>query len=527
VSPPVERAPAGADRSQGPPSSLGAVYVLAGVKLALHLACVNGYGYFRDELYYLACARHLAWGYVDHPPLSVALLAAVHATLGDSRLAIRLVPALAGAAVVLLTGWLARELGGGRRAQILAALAVLVAPEYLALGHFYSMNALELLFWTGAVCLLARMLRDPDARTLRRWALLGVVLGLGLLDTASVAWLVGGLFVGLVATPHRRLLATRGPWLAVIVAAVLFAPHLVWQQQHGWPTREFMRHATQDKMASVTLASFFVEQITNLQPLSALLWLPGLGALLFWRPLERFRPLGVAYVAIFALLVVNQKSRAGYLAPAYPALFAAGGVLVEHLSRTRARRGAVAAYGGVLALGGAITAPLALPCLPVTAYVRYAAALGQAPTTEEKKELGKLPQFYADFFGWPEMADAVAAAAASLTPEERANAVVLANDYGQAGALEQFGGGRLPPVACAHNAYWWWGPRNPAPDVIVRLTSDPEAPVWLREQCPEVEARGRFDDEWVMPYENHLTIYVCRHPRTPLGAQWAERRHYD
>jgi hypothetical protein len=500
------------------------VVPVAAAKLAIHLLWANGYGYFRDELYYLACARRLAWGYVDHPPLSIAILALDRAALGDSRLALRLVPALAGAVTVLLTGWLARELGGGRVAMVLAAVAALVAPMYLALDHCYSMNALDVLFWTAAVCLVARALRDPPGATWRIWLALGMVLGLGLLNKASVLWLMGGGGAGILLTRHRRLVATPGPWIALALAAAIASPHVAWQIAHDWPTREFVKHATEDKMASVTALSFLRSQVEAVHPLNVLLWLPGLGALLLHRRLAAFRALGIAYVAIFALLVLNAKSRAGYLAPMYPVLFAAGGVFVEE--RARSRRWIAPALAVVLLAGGVATAPLALPCLPLQRYLAYSAALGQRPSTEEKKEVGPLPQFYADMFGWPEMASAVTRVVESLTPEERAHAVLRANDYGQAGALEFFGRG-LPPVACGHNNYWFWGPGDPAATVEVRIGRDEDAAYWSREVYGDVQERGVFEDPWVMPYENHLKIWVCRRPRVPLGERWPDAKHYD
>ena len=253
-----------------PRPTLRIVAPIAAAKLVLHLLWANGYGYFRDELYYIACARHLAWGYVDHPPLSVAVLAGVRAALGDSRPALRLLPALVGAAVVLLAGWLAREIGGGRVAMVLAAIAALVAPVYLAIDHFYSMNALEGLFWTVAVCLVARILRMRGVVTWQTWAVLGVVLGLGLLNKASLLWLIGGVFLGLVLTPQRRLLRSPGPWLAVVIAAALLAPHVVWQIDNGWPTREFMQNATGEKMAAISPLAFLRAQIDDMHPLNAL-----------------------------------------------------------------------------------------------------------------------------------------------------------------------------------------------------------------------------------------------------------------
>jgi len=186
---------------------------LAFVKLGVHLLSSGllTYGYMTDELYYLDCARHLAWGYVDHPPLSVAVLWLVRATAGDSLVALRLLPALAGCVTLVLVALMARELGGGRIAQGLAALAALVAPVYLAVGAFYSMNAFEPMFWALAAWLLLRLHNDGSPRL---WLLLGVVMGLGLLNKISMSWFGVGLVVGLVLTPQRRWLATPWPWLA-------------------------------------------------------------------------------------------------------------------------------------------------------------------------------------------------------------------------------------------------------------------------------------------------------------------------
>ncbi|MCB1163615.1 glycosyltransferase family 39 protein, partial [bacterium] len=247
---------------------------LAALQFALHVLSNGRFGMFRDEYYYLACADHLAWGYVDHPPLSIALLAAWRAALGDGVWAIRLLPAAAGAALVFLTGALARELGGRRAAQTLAALAVLIMPALLVTTGFYSMNAFEPLVWLGALLLLVRALRGDG---LAPWLWLGALLGLGLLNKISVLLLGAGLAVGLVATPARRAFATPGPWLAGAIALALFAPHLVWQQRHGWPTLEFMANAQARKMIPLPPAAFLGEVALETHPGNLLLWVVGLG----------------------------------------------------------------------------------------------------------------------------------------------------------------------------------------------------------------------------------------------------------
>ena len=227
-----------------PRLAIGTLGLLAAAKLLVHLAAISRYGYFRDELYYLACADHLGWGYVEHPPLSIAVLAAVRAVLGDSLVALRIVPVLAGMVIIFLVGALTRRLGGGRFAQGLAGLCALAAPVFLGQDRYYSMNAFDLLFWTLAAWALVRALEGGAPR---HWIALGGVLGLGLLNKISLLWFGGGLFVGLLLTPHRRVLRTGWPWVAGGIASLLFLPYLIWQMQHGWPVREFMHNATSRK----------------------------------------------------------------------------------------------------------------------------------------------------------------------------------------------------------------------------------------------------------------------------------------
>jgi 4-amino-4-deoxy-L-arabinose transferase-like glycosyltransferase len=358
------------------------ILAFALAKLALHAATSSGYGYFRDELYYLACSEHLAPGYVDHPSFSVLALWVVRHTLGDSLWAIRLVPALLGAGTVALVGSMARALGGGRWAMALAMTATLVAPEYLSLHHFYSMNAFDIFFWALAARLTIALIDAPRPRT---WLFLALTLGLGLANKISVLWLGAGLAVGIVASPERRWLRTRWPWLCGGIAALLFAPYVVWNVRQGWPTREFVRNATGEKMLDVAPLDFLTSQVDMMLFLSLPLWLGGLAYLLVHRQGRRHQLLGWAYLTVLAILIASGTSRAGYLAPAYTWLFAAGGVAAERVLARRAVAWVRPVYAGALVVLGAVIAPLALPVLPVESYLRWARALGEEPSTEERK----------------------------------------------------------------------------------------------------------------------------------------------
>jgi hypothetical protein len=498
------------------------VALFAAAKLALHLATASGYGYFRDEFYYLACADRPAAGYVDHPPLSVWWLWLVRALFGDSLFALRLTPALLGAATVALVGLLARRMGGARWAQALAMTGALVAPQYLALDHFYSMNAFDVFFWTLAAFLLLRVLERP---TNGRWAVLGAALGLGLLNKIGVLWMGAGLLVGLVATRERRLLRTPGPWIAGAVAAALFAPHLAWQVTNGWPTREFIHNAQTQKMAAVPPLQFLAGQVMMMSPFTLPLWLAGLAWLFRGEGGRPYRLLGWTYVTAFAILLTSGASRSGYLSPAYSWLFAAGGVALERwLARPRVAW-ARPAYGALLLVTGVLIAPLALPTLPVETYLRYARALGQGPATEERKELGALPQFYADMHGWEAIVDAVARAHARLTPEEQAGARVFAGDYGVAGAVDLLGPRRgLPPAISGHNNYWLWGPRGWDGRVVIVVGGREEQ---VRPLFESVEQATTTDCGYCMPYENGLPVWIARGLRQPVAEAWPRLKHYD
>ncbi|CAN5818421.1 glycosyltransferase family 39 protein [soil metagenome] len=474
-------------------------------------------GYFRDEFYYLACARRLAWGYVDHPPFSVALIALITSIFGDSLLVLRATAAAAGAASVWLTGRIARRLGGNHTAETVGMVSVAVAPMLLGTATFYSMNVLEILIWTWTSFLLLDALDHP---TTDRWVRLGVLLGVGLLNKISVLWLGAGIAVGLLLW-RRAALRTRGPWLAATIAGLFLLPHVAWQMVNGWPTVEFIRNASADKMLENSVARFLGEQVMNMHPMTAPVWIAGLGFLLFARNAQPYRALACIYLVPLAILLLNRTSRSGYLAPAYPLLCAAGGVALQPWLSTRPRR--VIAVG-LIAVAGLATLPLAVPLLPTDRYVSYAASLGIAPSTEEKKDLGRLPQFFADREGWPQLVSAVGRAWHQLPEDERAHAAVLVGNYGEAGAIEQLTRAHAIPVISGHNNYWLWGPGDRRIDTLIVLSSSRERQA---QRFASVEEVGRIDCGDCMPYEHGLTIFIGRGLKTPLAQLWADLRHFD
>jgi hypothetical protein len=500
------------------PETLVVPLGFAALKLALHALAITNYGWFRDELYYIACSRHLAWGYVDQPPLSIALLAISRAVLGESLIALRTLPALAGAATVVVTGLIARALGGGRFAQSVACLCVVVAPVYLLVDHYFSMNVFDELFWALASLLVIRVVDEPR---LRSWLVLGAVIGLGLLNKTSMLWFAGALGAGLLLTPARRQLRTPGPWLAVLVAAVIFAPHVIWQVRHGGPTLEFMRNAAGSKMVRTSFLTFWIQQFLVMSPVTLPVWLGGLVWLLASR---RWRILGLIFIAVAALLAASGASRPNYLTVAYFPVLGAGAVMIESFTDRGSRFTRRTAVIALLALGAAPIVPLALPFLPVDRLIAYQKALGLHSRAQERTPEGDLAQPLADMFGWEDLTRRVARVYQRLTPAERADCAIYTSNYGEAAAIDFFGPRYgLPPAISGHNNYWLWGTHGASGAVVIIVGGSRNDP---HRDFRSVELADTTDCPHCMPYENGAPIFLCKGLNQPLARRWPDVRSY-
>jgi 4-amino-4-deoxy-L-arabinose transferase-like glycosyltransferase len=500
-----------------------AVGVVAAVKLVLHLYAGRHYGYFGDELYYLACARHLAWGYVDQPPLIALVAWLEHALLGDSLSAIRFLPALSGAAKVLLTGLMARELGGGRFAQGLAALCVLLAPGMLALDHFLSMNAFEPLFWMGCAYLVLRIIRTGNAKL---WLCFGALAGVGLENKYSMLIFGFGIVAGLVLTRERRWLRSPWFWAGGAIAFLIFLPNLLWNIQNHFPFLELqanIRRSGRDVALSPLV--FFGEEILAMLPLSAPIWLAGLWYLFFHRDGKQFRVLGWAW-AVTAGTIMMFSPRIYYLFPAYPVLFAAGSVVWERWLAGARAQWIKPVYVALMVLMGALLAPTLLPLLPPETCIRYAAAIHVQQPRIENHRLGPLPQLFADQFGWEEMAAAVAGAYNSLPADVRARTAIFGQNYGQAGAIDLFGPKYGIPQGSAisgHQSYYLWGPHGFTGESMIVMDDRPER---LAEIFTTFRKVARVWHPYSMPYQ-HFDVYYCEGMKEPLSKLWPQVKKWD
>ena len=488
----------------------------------LQAAFSGRYGYFRDELYYIACSNHLAFGYVDMAPLTPWLARASHLLFGDSLHAIRLLPALGFAVNVILTGYIVRELGGKRWAMGMACVTVMLAPVILGNGTRLATNPLEPCFWMGCVYVLLLALNRQQPRLLA-WC--GVLLGFGLLNKHSTVFFLGGLVIGLLLTPERKLFVTKWFWIAAAIAFLICSPNLIWQYTHHFPTLEDLQNVkAMHKNIELPPLPFVKQQIMMLNPITDLVWIPGLAFLLFHRSMKQFRLLGFTYLAFLGqMMALHGKDY--YLAPIYPMLFAAGAVLWEALTLAWPRLGWVrVALPCVIVAICLISAPLALPVLPPDKIVPYMRALGIANTRTETTMTGMLPQHFADQFGWEEMVAAVATVYNSLPPEERRKTAILGGNYGEAGAIDFFGPRYgLPKAISAHQNYYYWGPRDYTGENVILLGwSLKDAQNW----CHGVEVGPRNAPYYGMGWEQY-NILVCHDFKMPLSEAWPKLKVWN
>jgi 4-amino-4-deoxy-L-arabinose transferase-like glycosyltransferase len=516
--------PAAAVESPGSECSLPAfnpwVFVLAAIGTLLHLIFNRGYGYFRDELYYAACGQHLAWGYVDHAPLAPAVAHYTRALLGDSLSALRFVPALSSAAKILIAGWMAREMRGGRTAQFLAALTTLIAPIYLTFDNFLSMNAFEPVFWMLSAAIVLRLLNGGDRRL---WLLFGLVAGIGILNKHSMLFFGSGLALGLLLTVPSEF---KRPWiwLAAAVSMFLFLPNFVWEMHTGWPTIALLHSVIGTKYTRVSPWAFLGEQTLLTLPLTTPLWMAGLWFLLRDREGRRYGALGIAYLIVLAeMLLLHGKIY--YLAPAYIMLLAAGSVWLEKQRWFRETPWTGPGLTTMLVVAAIIAAPLAMPILPVKLLIPYARFWDVEAVQVENVPQDDLPQLFGDMFGWKDQVASVAEVYGALPMEERAHATIAAYNYGEAGAIDYFGRAYgLPPAISGHNQYGFWGPGNNSSKTVIAIGYREG---FLRQFFDDVQLQATISPQYALPEERNVAIFVCRRPKTNWGTMWPRWKYLN
>jgi hypothetical protein len=496
-----------------------AVLIVAFISFLAHVLVGDNYGYFRDELYVLAMSQHPGFGYVDVPPLVPWIALIPRFLTGNALWAIHVISALVCAGTIILTGLMARLLGGTGWVQGLAALGSATALVLMANGSIYTYDVFDGFWWALVATILIVLLRDEHPR---RWLAFGLVAGLGLLTKETILFWGFALIVGLLLTRQRRLLFTRWTAFGGLIAFAFVLPFLIWNAFNGWASVQYWAGYSQNHSAGESPLAFLPNQILIMNPLSVLLWGAGLWYFFSARGV-RYRVFGWAYLILFVLFIAIQ-GKSYFLAPAYPPLFAGGAVLVGTW-RVRWRR-LVAVYPVVLAISGVLLAPAAMPVLPPSVYAQiYGKSSGSSGAQQEAGDSYGLPQSLADRFGWEEQVALIAQVYHGLPMDEQRVACIATANYGEAGALVQFGGRyHLPPPISGHNAFYLWGPQGCTGQVVITINVSPQdAAQWFS----SVTLAARTSCAACVDFENHAPILILRQPKAPFAVIWALSKHYD
>ncbi len=489
-----------------------------------------GYGIFRDELYFIVCGRHLAWGYVDQPPV-IPLVARISELLfGLHSLALfRTFASLAGAAEVAITGLLAWRMGGSRWAQALAMTGILLAPMAIGASETFSTSTFEPLFWMMVALALMELaqLADRGIRSGRAvalwWVVLGVAAGLGLENKWNEVFFLVCLLAALLITKQRKLLASKWFPIGLALLVLLILPNLLWEMQHHWATLELLHNdQVNGKNVHMGPLQFLFTQMMVFGPLMAPLWIGGILWLLFGRPAKMFRFLGVTYVLYLPLMMILH-AKDYYLAAIYPLYFAAGAAAWDLLFRKAwLRRGLIPAYVALNAAFLAVLLPIILPVLPPAQSIAYQARIHVQPPKTESGPTAALPQYFADMLDWRQKADMLAAAWYSLPQAEREQAVIYTENYGDASAVNVYRPD-VPQAISGHQNYFFWGPRSYTGSVMIVFG---ESRSTLESEFDSVEEFTQDANPYVEPYERG-PVFICRGLHGNLQALWPKVKMWE
>ncbi len=493
------------------------VWVLAAGVIVLHVA-VNiwsPYGFHRDEFLYLAMGEHLRFWRMDFPPFIALIADFTRWIFGDSLAAIRFFPAVAAAILIWLSADVARRFGGEKFAQVLAALSVFFALIYLRPGALFQPVIFDQLWWTLGCWILIRWKQSENPRW---WIALGIIMGLGLFTKFSIFLFGVGVLVGLLATQERRLLLTRWPWIALALTLLIGSPSIVGQIRLGFPAVGVMHTLQAEQFNHVSWFDFLLGQVLILGLMSFAVALVGIVALFTSKRFAAFRILGWTFLGAFAVLFLLH-GKAYYLGPIYPAMIGAGAAVLEQVGAGRWRTAFRTAIVILLVAGGLVTLPLGLPMLPPRQMAGYDQRLGVTAAVETNSgDVLRLPQDYADMLGWEDRVEVLARVYQSLTPEQRAQAVILASNYGEAGAIDFFGPRYgLPHSICFQGTYWFFGPGEKPGAVAIAIGFDKSD---LLKNWRRVAPAAHIVNKWTVPEEQDLTIYLCEDEIKTVQELW-------
>jgi hypothetical protein len=490
-----------------------AAAIVAAIVAVVHFSVATQYGAFRNELYFIVCGRHPAFGYVDQPPL-VPLLAALTQSAGVNLWLLRLPAILAAIFLVPVTVFFAQLLGASTRGAWLAAIASASATLVTAMMATLSTSTFEPIAFTLIAYFVscALLLAEPRAFW---WA--GLVTGIAFEAKYGAFFWALWLALGLALAGPRAPFRSRDFWIGTLIFAVLALPNVIWQVVHGFPFLELVHNDNSGNFTGTPLY-FTVDQILSVNFLLAPLWIAAIVVPFASSRLAPFRFLSIAFVAMAAFIMITH-GKSYYLAGAYPTMFALGAAVCTRLPRLL-----VAVWAALIAANGALSLPLVLPVLPPDRLETMMNHMNPRPRPVEAAGVGApLMQMLSDEFGWPQLAGDVEAAYAALPPADRAKAAIFASNYGDAAAIDVYGK-NLPPALSGNNNYYLWGPRGYDGSVVLAVNVDPAQ--WSR-ICDSARVVGTFGTSpYAMPYERDRPIVLCRGMHPPLPQLWPAFKHY-
>ena len=489
-------------------------------KLILLIIFAGNYGLFRDEFYYIETSKHLAWGYVDLQPLSAVILAISRWIFGDSIFGIRIFSYIAGSAIVFVSGLIAREMNGSKFAQIFTAFLVIFSGVILGVSGYFSMNSFDILLSAFMFYFLIKWINTNNSKL---WLVIGLLFGIGLENKLTFLFLGFGLTVGLVLTKYRNQLKSKELWIAAAIALIIFLPNIIWQIANNFPTLEFMHNASAYKNKPMGLGGFALGSLMELNPVFILFPFTALYFLFLNKEGKVYNIIGWIFISLF-LVFAFDNGKPYYMGVLFPVMLAAGVIGADYLIEKYLRNFVRLILLYIIIPSVFFTAPFSIPILSVDTFIKYSETLGIKPESGERAELGLLPQFYADRFGWEDMVKQVALAYNQLTPEEKKEALIFGQNYGEAGAVNFYRKKyNLPEAISSHNNYWIWGyPKDYKGKVLIIIGSNFKD---NSEYFEEVNLAAHHSSKYGMSYEN-VDIFICKNPKMPLSEVWKKIKFF-
>lgn len=491
------------------------------LKIVLYLSAQD-YGYFRDELYFIALSDAPSFGYVDVPPAAPFILWISRHLFGSSLLAIHLVPTILSIGTLVIIYLFVKRLGGGSISQVLALASTAVAPQLLGVESIYTYDSFDIFFQILALYFLMRFFIDENKRFLY---LFGFAAGLALLSKVSILFLGFAVALSFLFTKRRTLYLKKEIYIAGLLALIIFSPYIIWQFYNGFPTLDFFSNYASGKTYPATPLEFLKNQIIVMGPLTFPIWIIGLYS--FARAFEgKLREFTIVYFILFILFAVL-KAKYYMIVPIIPILIAAGSVSIESRILSISQKRFAYVYVMLITVTGLFASTMAMPLLPINTLIKISSRFGgDASVKNENHTMGLLPQHFADRFGWPEMAASLQKACDTLSKDEKEKAVIITGNYGEAGAARFFGKNmNLPKVISGHNQYYLLGPGEYTGEIVIAYNIGSKED--LEKIFESVTEAARFDHPYAMPYERNMPIYVCRKPNTTLKEAWHMLKHFN